>query len=102
MAALGELKGYEDEDGPDEDEEGKEAIYLDHGDKGEAIDAGNKVGQKRLNWIWLFECGLSNTEQTGCGPRTFILRLLNSSIWQSPHIHLPDSSGSGSAEIISI
>ena len=62
MAAL-ELKGYEDEDGPDEDEEGEEAIYLDHGDKVEAIDAGNKVGQKRLNWIWLIECGLLKAEQ---------------------------------------
>jgi hypothetical protein len=59
MAALSELKGYEDEDGPDEDEEDKEAIYLDHEDKVKAIDAENKVGQERLNWIWLFECGQS-------------------------------------------
>jgi hypothetical protein len=48
MTALSELKGYEDEDGPDEDEEDKEAIYAE-----------NKVGQERLNWIWLFECGQS-------------------------------------------
>ena len=34
MAALTELKDMK---------------YIDHGDRVEAIDAGNKVGQKRLN-----------------------------------------------------